>query len=130
MLRRENAGDRECLPPALIGFDEFQLAITWRVGLHQSLPPLHQPGPVCRTLDSPSSILQPTANYLLTVCLTPGGKRIHTFMLYVSAGDCDLRFVFGDFGDSDGCVVRDVPIYMRDVIVLDAEWFAENCSRF
>jgi hypothetical protein len=32
------------LPPALIGIDEFQLAIPWRVGLHQSPLPLHQPG--------------------------------------------------------------------------------------
>jgi hypothetical protein len=28
---------------ALIGIDEFQLAIPWRVGLHQSPPSLHQP---------------------------------------------------------------------------------------
>jgi hypothetical protein len=33
-----------CLPPAFIGYDEFQLAIPWRVGLHQSPLPLHQPG--------------------------------------------------------------------------------------
>jgi hypothetical protein len=40
------------VPPALIGLDEFQLAIPWRGGLHQSPPPLHQPGPVCGKLGS------------------------------------------------------------------------------
>ena len=49
----ENAGSRSSsLPPALIGLDEFQLAIPWRGSLHQSPPPLHQPGPVCGKLAS------------------------------------------------------------------------------
>jgi len=49
----ENAGSRSSsLPPALIGLDEFQLVIPWRGGLHQSPPPLHQPGPVCGKLGS------------------------------------------------------------------------------
>jgi hypothetical protein len=48
-----NAGSRSSsLPPALIGLDEFQLAIPWRGGLHQSPPPLHQPRPVCCKLAS------------------------------------------------------------------------------
>jgi hypothetical protein len=48
-----NAGSRSSsLPPALIGLDEFQLAIPWRGGLHQSPPPLHQPPPVCCKLAS------------------------------------------------------------------------------
>ena len=53
MSGRENAGSRSSsLPPALIGLDEFHLAIPWRGGLHQSPPPLHQPGPVCGKLAS------------------------------------------------------------------------------
>jgi hypothetical protein len=39
-----NAESRPADPlPALIGFDELQLVIPGRVGLHQSPPPLHQP---------------------------------------------------------------------------------------
>jgi predicted RNA-binding Zn ribbon-like protein len=34
-------------PPALIGVDEFQPAIPWRVDLHQSPPPLHRPASEC-----------------------------------------------------------------------------------
>ena len=50
----ERAGSRFAdLPPALIGLDELQLAIPGRVGLHQSPPPLHQPGPVCSKLGLP-----------------------------------------------------------------------------
>ncbi len=39
--------------PSAIGFDEFQLAIPWRVGLHQIPLPLHQPAAGCSTLDLP-----------------------------------------------------------------------------
>jgi len=54
MWDERNAEDRSlCLPPALIGCDEFPLAIPWRVGLHQSPPPLHQPGTACSKLGSP-----------------------------------------------------------------------------
>ena len=49
---QQNAESRFAnLLPALIGFDELQLAIPWRVGLHQSPPPLHQLHAVCSTLD-------------------------------------------------------------------------------
>jgi hypothetical protein len=41
------------LLPALIGIDEFQPAIPWRVGLHQSLPPLHRPASECDKLSLP-----------------------------------------------------------------------------
>jgi hypothetical protein len=44
---RENAGAGVAPAPALIGLDEFRLAIPRQVGLHQSPPPLHQPGAVC-----------------------------------------------------------------------------------
>jgi hypothetical protein len=80
MSGRENAGSRSSsLPPALIGLDEFQLAIPWRGGLHQSPPPLHQPGQVCGKLASLVEDFQRTAKYLLTGCLTPGGKCKVTF---------------------------------------------------
>jgi hypothetical protein len=53
MSEWENAGSRSSsLPPALIGLDEFQLAIPGRGGLHHSPPPLHQPGPGCGKLGS------------------------------------------------------------------------------
>ena len=43
--RTQQNAESRCanLLPALIGFDELPLAIPWRVGLHQSPPPLHQP---------------------------------------------------------------------------------------
>ena len=50
-----------------------------------------------------SSILQPTANYLLTVCLTPGGKR--TLVLNSRAGTehiCALMS-FGPVGICESC---------------------------
>jgi len=52
MLGRRNAGTAMAPAPALIGHDEFQLAIPWRDALQQGPPPLHQPGPVCSKLDS------------------------------------------------------------------------------
>jgi hypothetical protein len=61
-----NAGSRSSSPPpALIGLDEFQLAIPWPGGLHQS--PEGELGPLVEDF-------QRTAKYLLTGCLTPGGK--------------------------------------------------------
>ena len=48
-----NAGGRTVPAPSAIGFDEFQLAIPWRVGLHQIPLPLHQPAAGCSTLDLP-----------------------------------------------------------------------------
>jgi len=39
--------------PALIGLDEFRLAIPRRVGLHQGPPPLHQLGAACSKLGLP-----------------------------------------------------------------------------
>ena len=65
-----------CLPPALIGIDEFQLAIPWRVVSTRARfrftnREQHAVNWLCR-----SSIFQRTANFLLTVCLTPGGKPI------------------------------------------------------
>jgi len=56
MFREKDAeGGSTSPPPALIGCDELQLVIPWRVGLHQSPPPLHQPAdsmrysrPACR----------------------------------------------------------------------------------
>ena len=53
MLRQDNAGAEVASAPALVGRDEFQLAIPWRGGLHQSPPPLHQPGAVCSKLSLP-----------------------------------------------------------------------------
>src|SRR5689334_20453029 len=54
MFRQDNAGAGVVPAPALIGLDEFQLANPRRGGLHQSAPPLHQPGQhalhsVCRS---------------------------------------------------------------------------------
>jgi len=54
MFRQDNAGAGVVPAPALIGLDEFQLANPRRGGLHQSPPPLHQPGQhalhsVCRS---------------------------------------------------------------------------------
>jgi hypothetical protein len=43
-FRRANAGAGVVPAPALIGLDEFQLAIPWRDALQQSPPLLHQPG--------------------------------------------------------------------------------------
>src|SRR6266568_9661034 len=65
----ENAGSRSCAcPPALIGLDEFQLAIPRRVALQQGPPPLHQPGVACSTLGLPvehfSSNGKPSLNWL------------------------------------------------------------------
>src|SRR5262249_53297144 len=73
--REKRRGQEFMSAPALIGCDEFQLAIPWRIGLHQSPPPLHQPGAVCSKLGSPVEEFADNRE-LLTVCLTPGGKRI------------------------------------------------------
>src|SRR5664279_188314 len=42
-LAKQYAGSRRNPAPRLIGSMSLQLAIPWRVGLHQSPPPLHQP---------------------------------------------------------------------------------------
>src|SRR5215469_10601285 len=49
----KNAGAAVASAPALIGLDEFRLAIPWRDALQQGPPPLHQPGAVCGKLSSP-----------------------------------------------------------------------------
>src|ERR1700758_3918215 len=53
MGERKTPGQELPTAPALIGLDEFQLAIPWRVALQQGPPPLHQPGAVCSKLGSP-----------------------------------------------------------------------------
>jgi len=53
MFRQDNAGAGVVPAPALIGLEEFQLANPRRGGLHQSPPPLHQPGAACITLGLP-----------------------------------------------------------------------------
>jgi len=53
MLGWNTPGQMSQPAPALIGLDEFQLAIPWRDALQQSPPLLHQPGATCRTLGLP-----------------------------------------------------------------------------
>jgi hypothetical protein len=48
-----NAGTGVASAPALVGLDEFQLAIPWRDALQQGPPPLRQPGTGCCKLGSP-----------------------------------------------------------------------------
>ena len=77
------APPRRTTPP-LIVWMSFRLAIPRRVALPQSPPPLHQPGNQYALKSScRSSILQRTANSVLTVCLTPGDHRKAPFYLYV-----------------------------------------------
>ena len=60
--------------PALIGLDEFRLAIPWWDALQQGPPPLHQPEAVCSTLSLP--VEEFTANGELSLnCLShPRGQ--------------------------------------------------------
>ena len=73
----ENAGSRSSsLPPALIGLDEFQLAIPWRGGLHQSPPPLYQPGTVCSKLGLPVENFAANGKLSLN-CLSHSRGQVH-----------------------------------------------------
>jgi len=79
MLELKNAGSRSCsLPPVLIGLDEFQLAIPWRFALQLSRLRFTNRGQCAVNSSYRSSIFHRTANYLLTDCLTPRGKRSPT----------------------------------------------------
>jgi hypothetical protein len=62
------------LPPALIGIDEFQLAIPWRVGLHQSPLPLHQPGAACSKLALPVEHFSANGKLSLNCLSHPRGQ--------------------------------------------------------
>jgi hypothetical protein len=62
------------LPPALIGIDEFQLAIPWRVGLHQSPLPLHQPGAACSKLTLPVEHFSANGKLSLNCLSHPRGQ--------------------------------------------------------
>jgi hypothetical protein len=73
-VRRRNAGDRTCPAPRFIGLDEFQSAIPWRVGLHQSPPPLRQLGSECNKLISPVE--------LSLNCLSHLRARAHWILLF------------------------------------------------
>ena len=70
----KNAGAGVASAPALIGLDEFRLAIPWWDALQQGPPPLHQPEAVCRTLSLP--VEEFTANGELSLnCLShPRGQ--------------------------------------------------------
>src|SRR5262249_58335667 len=70
----KNAGAEVASAPALIGFDEFQLAIPWRDALQQSPPPLHQPGAVCCTLGSPVEHFAANGDLSLNCLSHPRGQ--------------------------------------------------------
>ena len=83
MWDERNAEDRSlCLPPALIGCDEFPLAIPWRVGLHQSPPPLHQPGTACSKLGSPVEDFAANGELSLNCLSHPRGQAHYPLHCY------------------------------------------------
>ena len=87
MSGRKNAGAGVAPAPALIGLDEFQLAIPRRVGLHQSPPPLYQPGAVCSKLGFPVELF--TANGKLSLnCLShPRGQAQGFLTILIVSGE-------------------------------------------
>ena len=75
MSGRENAGSRSSsLPPALIGLDEFQLAIPWRVVSTRARLRFTNRGQCAVNSLRWSSNFQRTAKSVLTGCLTPGAS--------------------------------------------------------
>ena len=70
----ENAGAEVASAPALIGLDEFQLAIPRRDALQQGPPPLHQPGPVCSKLGLPVEYFAANGKLSLNCLSHPRGQ--------------------------------------------------------
>jgi hypothetical protein len=78
-MRDEKHWEQELrLPPALIGLDEFQLAIPGRVGLHQSPLPLHQPGAACSKLGLPVEHFSANGELSLNCLSHPRGQAHFT----------------------------------------------------
>jgi hypothetical protein len=94
MLAGERQGQRrQSLPQHSSASISFQLAIPWRVGLHQILPPLHQPeSQRAVNLSRQSRVFQRTANSVLTGCLKLEPNFVH---FGVAAG---RRYVIRDVG--------------------------------
>jgi hypothetical protein len=60
--------------PALIGVDEFQPAIPWRVALPQSPPPLHRPGSECDKVILPVEVFAANDEPSLNCLSQPRGQ--------------------------------------------------------
>jgi hypothetical protein len=83
-----------CLPPALIGLDEFQLAIPWRDALQQDPPPLHQPGAACSTLVSPVEFFSVNGKLSLNCLSHPRGQAQVVAKVEYHAGELFPRLGF------------------------------------
>src|SRR6516162_8846787 len=70
----KNAGTVVVPAPALIGCDEFQLAIPRRVGLHQSPLLLHQLGPGCAIVVLPVELFPANGEQCLNCLSHPRGQ--------------------------------------------------------
>src|SRR5215469_17009713 len=79
----KNAGAAVASAPALIGLDEFRLAIPWRDALQQGPPPLHQPGAVCGKLSSPVEPFAANGKLSLNCLSHPRGQaQSHCSLVY------------------------------------------------
>jgi hypothetical protein len=74
-MLKSKAGSGICPPlPALIGVDEFQPVIPWRVDLHQSPPSLHRPGSECATVILPVEVFAANGEQSLNRLSQPRGQ--------------------------------------------------------
>jgi hypothetical protein len=103
MSEWENAGSRSSsLPPALIGLDEFQLVFLGGVVSTRARLRFTNRGQCAVNSVRWSRIFQRTAKYLLTGCLTPGGKYNFTVGRFYSRGCSGLVFLVLGGGQGRG----------------------------